>query len=154
MCANDDGVAHWAIDSGWHTVNVDESWTRPVVRRVRSAVAVVALLLTLVGCSSGDAKGTIAGKLHYEGGIAEPANGGVIHGKVTAVRADGKTFTTGVPDSGMFTLSVPSGDYKVTGTSPLYQDGDLPCPVNNSGGRAVTVRSGETATTDLPCQIM
>ena len=108
----------------------------------------------LVACSSGDTNGTMTGKLHFEGGIQAPVNGGVIKGKVTAVRTkDGKTFSVAVPDDGLFSMSLPSGDYKVRGTSPLYQGGDLPCPVNNSGGVAVTVKSGQTVTTDLPCQI-
>src|SRR5438045_3268781 len=123
---------------------------------MRRAVAVVALLLVLAGCSSSAPNGTINGKLHFEGGIAEPANGGVIKGNVTAVRkSDGKTFTVVVRDSGAFSLSVPSGEYTVTGTSPLYQDGQLPCPATTNGsGAAVVVKSGQTVETDLPCQII
>jgi len=123
---------------------------------MRRAVAVVALLLVLAGCSSDSTKGSITGKLHFEGGVAAPSNGGVINGNVTAVRkSDGKTFTVVVPGSGVFTLSVPSGEYTVTGTSPLYQSGLLPCPITmNGSGATVVVNAGQTVEVDLPCQIM
>src|SRR4051794_33399260 len=101
---------------------------------MRRAVAVVALLLVLAACSSSAPNGTINGKLHFAGGPRPTANGGVIKGNVTAVRkSDCKTFTVVVPDSGVFSLSVPSGEYTVTGTSPLYQSGQLPCPITTNG---------------------
>ena len=94
---------------------------------------VVALLVA--GCSAGHdqssprtvAMGVMSGRLVGTGGPYGAADTPYA-GEVRAVRADGRSWTARTDPHGRFSLTLPAGDYELTGQSPSYDVGaSWPC---------------------------
>jgi len=113
-----------------------------------AALALVGVC-AVTGCSHGPT-GTVSGSLverapNGAGGQAD------LSGKVVAVRAGGgKTFTASVGLTGAYTLSLPPGDYHLTGRSPaLLTNGS---PASCADPDLVHVTTGGTVSgADVVC---
>jgi hypothetical protein len=123
-------------------------------KRMTLVVTLLIGLLAVAGCSSdAPAKvrvtyGILSGRLEVGGGPA-PGLGGPIRGRVTFVGPNGKATSVTVGDDGRYRVRVPTGRYRVTGRSPLLNDGGLPCMAAN----AFTVSTGRTVSINVACGI-
>jgi hypothetical protein len=94
-------------------------------------------------------RGTISGYLYAEGGPTDktyPLTGDVF---VSGVSGNIRRFRVPVgPDSG-YSVSVLPGTYTLTGRSPQFNDGRVPC----SPASSVTVTDGRVVTVDVVCQM-
>jgi hypothetical protein len=88
-------------------------------------------LVALTGCSADPNGGSdtsaqrVAGTLRMTGGPAGVSQPGVV-GQVVFTSGDNREVTEAAAD-GSFAVSLTAGTYTVTGTSPLYGDGQGVC---------------------------
>lgn len=117
------------------------------MRRI-TAIPLLALLAAaaLAGCSGGPT-GTVTGHLVRAGGPA-PGAAVPLPGTVTATSGSSAFHATAGND-GSFTITVPAGSYRLTGSSFQVQDGKETCI---AAGPAV-VRAGATTTAVITCNI-
>jgi hypothetical protein len=101
-------------------------------------------MLATAGCSATSGDGTISGTIVEAGGGAPGAPRVLTQGTVT-ISGDHASKTLDVDETGHFSAQVPSGDYEVTGTSPLARG--QACRAN--GG--VRVVGGQTTTVEVVC---
>jgi hypothetical protein len=132
------------------------SATMSAVRRSRFLVLSMACCVGVVGCTAGhEPRGTVVGKLHEVGGQINFSTGPPtgMRGTVKAeALVGGKSYEVAVPDSGQFQLRLPPGQYKLTGTSPLYNGGDaFDCFFNAVD--PLMIRDSVTTTADVICPI-
>jgi hypothetical protein len=64
----------------------------------------------------------VAGTLQLVAALSQP-----LDGVVTATNATGARCTVTVPSNGEFTMNLPAGTYRFTGTSPEFHRGSTPC---------------------------
>ena len=87
---------------------------------------VVALVVLFVaGCSGSDTTTTVHGMLRMTGGPSGATQPGV-PGNVFFDAGGERTTATASPD-GTFSVQLPPGEYRVTGTSPQYGSGKGTC---------------------------
>jgi hypothetical protein len=89
--------------------------------------------------------GIVAGTLEAVGGIASgfhPFSEGTV-----TISAGRVPHYMRVTANGTFRFSVPPGDYRVTGTSPLYGNGSATC-----GGVTVRVKPNVAVSINVVCQ--
>ena len=115
-------------------------------------LSISALPVSLTACASdaGPAQsGTVSGNLLRVGG---PFPGGPepLSGNVYLESSNGEVTTERVPASGYFKANLPEGAYKVTGSSPLINDGKFLCVASPE---TVIVKSGSTLSRDVDCSI-
>lgn len=105
-------------------------------------VVVTGLLLSVAACGGSDTT-TVAGVLRATGGPSGATQPGV-PGRVFFESGGQRTTATASPD-GTFSVSLPPGDYQVTGASPQYSSGqgicrtDSPVKVGESQVQGVVV---------------
>jgi hypothetical protein len=87
-------------------------------------VAVVGVLLSVAGCGGSDTT-NVTGVLRMTGGPSGATQPGVA-GKVF-FEGHGKRTTAMASSDGSFSLSLPPGEYQVTGTSPQFGSGEGIC---------------------------
>jgi hypothetical protein len=91
------------------------------------------------------ANGTVAGTL---GAVGGPASGFRPFSKGTVTVSGGLVpYSMRVTTNGTFRFSLPPGDYRVSGASPLYGNGSATC-----GGAAVRVKPNLTVSINVVCQ--
>ena len=88
----------------------------------------------------------VTGQLLISGGPA-PGTPRPSLGEVTARSANGQSFSISVPSSGKFTLQLPAGKYKLTGSSPQFGNGQYKCAALAS----MTVLKGKSIHDDVYC---
>jgi hypothetical protein len=115
--------------------------------------ATVLTVAALAGCASGPSvpTGTVTGHLEMVGGPVTPSGRtrvSPVPGTITAVSGS-STFHATAAGNGSFTLTLPAGAYRLTGTSPQDNDGQATCTAN----APVTVRTGQATHADVACQI-
>jgi hypothetical protein len=120
---------------------------RPAASTVLAAVAATTAGLSLAGCSSSPAEGTLTGTLQAVGGAAGTgprALGGVItfHG------SQGNIATLDLGANGRFSAHLPVGSYTVSGRSPQFDGGTGECQASGP----VTVTKGVTSRVEVDCQ--
>lgn len=92
-----------------------------------SAIAVFAVgIAGLAGCGNPGDHQTVPGTFVRVGGPA-PGSPVPLPGTITAKTARGETFAATAARDGRFKLSLPPGTYRVTGSSPLMQSGQMIC---------------------------
>ena len=93
-----------------------------------NAIAVLAVTISiLAGCAgSRGYQQTVRGTLVRVGGPA-PGSPFPLPGTITARAATGGTFKATAGPNGRFTLSLPTGRYRVTGRSPQIGSGNATC---------------------------
>lgn len=105
-------------------------------------VVVAGVLLSLAACGGSDTT-TLTGVLRATGGPSGATQPG-LPGKVSFESGGKRTTATASPD-GTFSVTLPPGEYRVTGTSPQYGSGegicrtDSPVKVGKSQVRGVVV---------------
>jgi hypothetical protein len=93
----------------------------------RIPVAVVAVILGLASCSSAShSEGRVTGTLRIVGGVGVDR---AIPGTVTLADASGRRVVVPTSATGSFGVSVRTGRYNVTLTSPQINDGRSECSV-------------------------
>jgi hypothetical protein len=108
-------------------------------------LAFVAALALVAGCGNSPKRGSLDGHLYAVGGLAlapRPLPGTVV------AKGPGGTDRVKVDADGRFHLSLAPGTYTLTGTSPLYESGKVPC----NALAKVRVSAGGNATADVLCQ--
>jgi hypothetical protein len=78
-----------------------------------------------LGSNSSTPNGIVEGSMQEIGGMVR--GGRPIPGTLVATGADGELHTTAVDKYGRFSIELPSGEYRVTGHSPLYGNGRYTC---------------------------
>jgi hypothetical protein len=112
--------------------------------------------LIVAGCGAGHGQavppaaptGVLSGRLVGTGGPYGAADTPYA-GEVRAVRADGRSWTARTDPQGRFSLTLPAGDYELSGQSPSYDVGaSWPCQAVNR----VTVGPPHPALQNVWCQ--
>jgi hypothetical protein len=121
--------------------------TAPRAIRVVLAVAVVS---ALVGCATDDGAttGSVRGTLRMVGGPAPGVNRR-ISGTIKIVGGSGDTWTIHASRTADFVAHLSAGTYRISGRSPLINDGHSDC-----GVVTVSVRADRTSHDDVICDIM
>jgi hypothetical protein len=97
-----------------------------LIRRVATSLL---CCIALIACSGHEPRGTVSGTLTLSGG--ETAGSTPVRGTVKAQPVAGGVITeVPVSDDGRFEIRLRPGDYKLTGTSPLFGSGAYECFVN------------------------
>lgn len=94
--------------------------------------------------------GALRGHLYGVGGPA-PGRRRPFPGTITVSGSGSGTRREAKADSdGAYSMTIPPGRYTVTGHSPGYNGGAVPCPAQNPA----QVSNGGTTTLDVYCQMM
>jgi hypothetical protein len=110
-------------------------------------IPVMIVLLVVVGCSSGPAKGMIRGSLVAVGGPSPSDTETPLPGSVTVTNSGGQATTVTVGDDGQFEVHVAVGSYTLSGSSPLFGGGTEMC----SGGVQIQVQTSSPVTANVAC---
>lgn len=127
-----------------------------ILRRTARAVEVLAASLAVLALSAecGSApkqatpeQGTLTGHFYAVGGPYPGSPQPYNVGTVTADGPDGR-HTIPITSYGYYTIKLSVGTYTVTGTTPGYNGGKFACD-----GGTITVKRGQTSSTDIACSI-
>jgi len=97
------------------------------VKSTAIAVLAVGIAAVLAGCGSNPGHHQVVPGTFVRVGGPAPGSPFPLPGTITARSATGRTFTAAAGRDGRFKLSLPLGDYHVTGRSPLMQSGQMTC---------------------------
>jgi len=105
----------------------------------------VVILISICGCSSSPARGTVEGRLLWGSGFDDFRSPN--DGRITATSPDGTRTTVHTGAGGRFELTVPVGVTALTGRSPNFNQGRTQCRARHK----VKVLENAQASADVIC---